>query len=267
MKMFKILSIALIASVALQSCKKDDDNNDDNGTPGTTMRVRMTDAPGNYAGMKLNITKVEAYLENTGWVTLDDSDQEVSVLTLTNGTERSMGFDATAQAGHYTSLRFTIGAGNTITTNDQSGNATHDLNWVGSSDNTVEVDIDRQLNANSQISVLVDFNVAQSVSQDLLGNYNMTPVITWIEDEKTGVKGDLEGASQGVVTFTGGGNTYTTYMASDGKFMIKGMENGTYNMTFSGMHTGTNTLDEMTMNGVVITNGQVNNLGTIQFVD
>jgi hypothetical protein len=265
MKMFKILSIAVITAVALQSCKKDDDNNDDNGNPGTTMRVRMTDAPGNYSAMTVHVTKVEAYLENTGWVTLDDNDQTVNVLTLTNGTEMSLGYDATAQTGHYTRLRFTIGAGNTVSVHDQSGDNTHDLNWVGASDHTVEVNIDRQINNGTQASILVDFDAAGSVSTDLLGNYNLTPVIRWVQSETTGVKGDLDGASQAVVTFTGGGNTYTSYIASDGRFMIRGMESGTYNLTISGMHTGTNTLDEMTMNGVVITSGQINNMGSITF--
>jgi hypothetical protein len=265
MKMFKILSIALIASVALQSCDKDDDNDDDNGSPGTTMRVRMTDAPGNYSAMAVHVTKVEAYIENTGWVTMTSENQTVNVLTLTNGTEMSLAFDATAQTGHYTALRFTIGAGNTVTVNNQSGTSTHDLNWVGNSDQTVEVAIDKQINNGTQASVLVDFNAAESVSADLLGNYNLTPVITWIESETTGVKGDLDGASQAVVTFTGGGNTYTSYIAADGRFLIRGMESGTYNMVVSGMHTGTNTIDEMTMNGVVVTSGQINNMGAITF--
>lgn len=34
--------------------------------------VSLTDSPGNYSGLTVEILKVEAYLENRGWVVLND---------------------------------------------------------------------------------------------------------------------------------------------------------------------------------------------------
>lgn len=266
MKMIRLLPFAVIAAVTLSSCKKDDDNNgtNNNGTA-TAFQVRMTDAPGNYSGMNLQVTKVEAYIENQGWVALNSSSQNVSVLDLTNGSEMVLANDADAQVGHYTQIRLTMGTANTISVTDQTGDHTYDLNWMGNSESTITVDIDRYVNNGTQGSVLLDFNVAQSVSGDILNNYSLLPVITWIEDEYTGVKGQLTGASRAAVTFVGNGHTYTTYIAEDGKFMIRGMANGTYNMMVNGMHEGQNTIDEMTMSNVVVAEGQITNMGTITF--
>lgn len=266
MKMIKILSVAALAAFVFTACNKDDDNNDDNGNGNATaFKVRMTDAPGNYSGLDVDITKVEAYIDGTGWVTLNSNTQSIDVLTLTNGNEMVLSNKLAAQTGHYSRLRLTMGENNTVTVHNDAGYQTHELTWTGSSDNTVEINIDRDVSSGSTTSVLLDFNVAQSVNGDILGNYSLMPSINWIEDEATGVKGTVTGADHAVMTFTSGGNTYTTYLADNGAFMIRGMENGIYNLTISGMHTGATELDEMQMQDVVVANGQITNMGTINF--
>lgn len=265
--MIKILSIAVLAAAVLQSCKKDD-NNDNNGTPSTTtMKVRMTDAPGNYSAMHVQVTKVEAYLDNSGWVVLDSSSQNVSVLDLTNGAETQLAYKSSSvPTGHYSQLRFTIGStNNTVTVHDQTGDNTYNVSWTGASDHTVTINVDKQVNSGTHAEFLVDFNAAQSVSSTILNNYTMTPVITWIEDESTGAKGTITGADQAVLTFTSGSGTYTTYMADDGKFLVRGMESGSYTLTIDGMHTGQTVLSQMTMNSVIVANGAITNMNTIAF--
>jgi hypothetical protein len=266
MKMIKILSIAVLAAAVLQSCKKDDNNDNNSNSGATTMKVRMTDAPGNYSAMHVQVTKVEAYLDNTGWVVLDSSSQNVSVLDLTNGAETQIAYKSSSvPTGHYSQLRFTFGTTNTVTVHDQTGDNTYNAGWTGASDHTLTINIDKQVNSGTQASLLVDFNAAQSVSSNILGNYSMTPVITWIEDESTGVKGTITGADQAVLTFTSSANTYTTYMADDGKFLVRGMVSGSYTLTIDGMHTGQTVLSQMTMNSVIVANGAITNMNTITF--
>jgi hypothetical protein len=265
MKMIRILSVAALAAFVFTACDKDDDNDNNNNGNATAFKVRMTDAPGNYSALNVDITKVEAYIEGTGWVTLNSNTQSTDVLTLTNGTEMVLSNKLAAQTGHYTRLRLTMGENNTVTVQNNSGYNTYDLGWTGSSDNTVEVNIDRTVSTGSTTSVLLDFNVAESVNADILGNYSLMPTVTWIEDEATGVKGQVTGAARGVLTFTSGANTYTTYLANDGRFMIRGMENGIYDMTLSGMHTGATDIDEMEMQDIVVANGQITNMGSVAF--
>ena len=266
MKILSILTIAAVSAFAFQSCNKDDDDNNNTNNPSgsaTTFKVRMTDAPGNFSGMNVQITSVDAMIDGE-WVNLSNSSQTVSVLELANGDEEIIANDNTAQTGHYTKLRLTMGTDHTLSINDESGENTFDLNMGVGVDNEVIIDIDRQVNSGSNSSVLIDFNVASSIS-GALGTYWMSPVITWVENENTGVQGDMNGATQGVLTFTGNGETYSSYIGEDGKFMIRGMQSGSYDLMFQGMHEGQNTMDEMQMEDIVVTNGQITNMGAITF--
>jgi len=265
MKSVRILSLAVVALVAFSCDKDDDNNNNNNGTNATTFKVRMTDAPGNFSAMNLNITKVDAMVDGE-WVNLSNTSQNVSVLELTNGDEEIVANDNTAETGHYTQLRFTIGAGNTIMINDESGQNTFDVNMAVGASSEVIVAIDENIESGDDGSVLIDFNVANSITS-ALGAYWMNPAMAWIEDENTGVRGDVNGASQAAITFTGqNGDTYRSFIDGDGKFMIRGMENGSYTLMIQGMHDGQNTMDEMeSQENVVVSSGQITNMGSITF--
>jgi len=260
-----MLALVAVSALAFQSCDKDDDNNTNNPSGGqpTSFKVRMTDAPGNFSAMNLQITSVDAMIDGE-WVNLNNTSQTVSVIELANGSEEIIANDNTAETGHYTKLRLMIGADNDLSINDESGSNTYDLSLGLGVSNEIIIDIDKQVNQGSAASVLIDFNVASSVSGGL-GTYFMNPVVTWVENESTGVKGDMNGASQGVLTFTGNGQTYSSYIGADGKFMIRGMQSGSYDLVFQGMHDGENTMSEMPMEDIIVVNGQITNMGTIDF--
>src|SRR5687768_6109274 len=127
MKMIKILSVAALAAFVFTACDKDDDDNNGNNGNATAFKVRMTDATGNYSAMSVDITKVEAYIDGTGWVTLNSNTQNTDVLTLTNGAEIVLANDVSAQTGHYSRIRLTVGENNTITVQDNTGSHQYDL--------------------------------------------------------------------------------------------------------------------------------------------
>ena len=106
----KISVVALGAMVAFASCKKDE-SIDNSSTPGNTsgnksMKVRMTDNPGNYQALDVEITSITAYNSSTGdWVELNGNAQTVSVLELTNGEEDEIAFKSNLDAGVYTKVK------------------------------------------------------------------------------------------------------------------------------------------------------------------
>lgn len=268
MKTAKILSFAaLTAAMAFTSCNKDDDNNNNpsggSGSP-NTMKVRMTDSPGNFSAFNTSVTKVEAYMENQGWMTIDSSNHSMNVLSLTNGTETTLATKSSPMAGHYTKLRLTMGANSSMTLNDQSGDSNHSLTWAGSTGNMVEVPVDINVSSGSGANILLDYNVGSSISGSG-SNYLLSPMITWIQNESTGVKGDINGAVRGMITFTNGLHTYSTYMSNQGMFLIRGMEAGTYTMIIDGQASANSTTSTMQQPNVVIANGQINNMGAISF--
>src|ERR1041384_3254688 len=110
MKIHHLLTVTALSAFAFTSCDKDDDNNNNNNgnASGTTFKVRMTDAPGNFTSMTSQITSVDAMIDGE-WVNLSSENQMVSVLSLTNGNEEVLAMDNTAQTGHYTAIRLTFG--------------------------------------------------------------------------------------------------------------------------------------------------------------
>lgn len=134
-----------------------------------------------------------------------------------------------------------------------------DLNW-GSSQQ-VEIEINEQLSANAGAEVLLDFHVAQSIYQQAQ-DYFINPTITVIEDASTGVQGEVQGSANAAITLTDGMNTFSTYINAQGQFLIRGVEDGMYQMI---IQPAEDNLNPQTVNGVVVVRGAITQVGTIQF--
>src|SRR5688572_2686282 len=90
-------TIGLFALMMITSCSEEVKEN--------YFKVKMTDSPGNYAALNLQIIGVDAYLQNSGWVNLSSETQLVNVLSLTNGLETELAYNAKMDAGVYTKIR------------------------------------------------------------------------------------------------------------------------------------------------------------------
>lgn len=266
MKLLNILTIAAISATAFTACKKDSDKNTNSSSSNaTTFKVRMTDAPGSFMAMNTQITSVDAMVDGE-WVNLSNQSQNVSVLTLTNGNEMVVANDGSAETGVYTKLRFTFGTNNTINVMENGQNNQYNLSFGSGVSNTVEMDINKQVNSGDKASVLVDFNVANSVSSSILGNWMFDPNMMWIQDESTGVKGQITGASRSMIELTAdNGEKFSTWADNQGRFLLRGMTSGSYDVEIMGMASGSNSESNMNAGTAVVTSGSITNMGTIAF--
>lgn len=262
------LAIALTAV----GCKKDTDGPNGTGAPNAkTFQVRMTDAPGDFKALDVEILSVEAYLENQGWVTLNNQAQAVSVLDLTNGTETQLAFASNAQIGTYTKLKLTFSENNTLVTNANGGfeigpisgnlDLTFDLAYEGSKE--VIIEINETVTAQSGASVLLDFQVAQSIRKGLT-TYIINPAIVQVENEMTGINGRVQGTANAAVLLTNGEDTLSTFIDAQGTFLIRGMKQGTYDLIVAPETDQDPTNDEFRVDGLFITEGQISSAGVIQ---
>lgn len=274
------MTMAVIAIMGLffTACKKENvaTNNPSSTAQAGTFKVRMTDAPGDYAGLYVEIDKVEAYLDGSGWVLLNNQAQMFSVLDLTNGTETNIAYQSSVEAGTYTMLRLTFGEDNSIKLNSSSelglqlpvgisSNASLDLNvdQMLGQERTVEIAINETVSASAGASVLLDFNVAQSVIENEAG-WMLDPIITSIEDELTGLKGSIEGAQQASISIQTPEGEISTNTDASGSFLIRGLEEGTYTVMINAEVEGKTTNEIRVINGVAVVNGRIQNMGTIQ---
>jgi len=266
----------VVTSLLLGACKKENvQTPPSNNSKAGTFQVRMTDAPGDYEGLFVEIDKVEAYLENKGWVTLNGTSQMVSVLDLTNGNETNIAYNTKVEAGVYSKVRLTFGDENRLKLNSSSEqglklgegmSATGMLDLEVSADmttlNQVVIEIDEKVDAQTGANVLLDFNVAESIIENESG-FILNPIIVNIEDEQTGLRGRIEGAVQAAVMLNGQGTSVSTYIDQNGDFLIRGLKEGTYTMLINAEVDGQNTNEVKTIPSIVIVQGRIQNMGTV----
>ena len=257
---FSTPTLIIAAVLALTGCKKED-----NDVEAREFKVRMTDSPGDYKALNVSVLSVDAYHEDGAWVNISNETQAVDVLNLTNGEEKIIA-QKDIRSGMYSKLRIVFSQDATVSVTEADGLgsstviATHDLHWSGNKE--VIINIAQKISATNGANVLVDFNVAASITETD-GEYYIAPVVNVITDEATGVKGDVDGSAHAVVMLVGNGKTISTYTDASGNFLMRGVEAGTYTLIAIPEIEGV--LDEgVEFNlEVVIDKGTIKNVGTI----
>ncbi len=274
----RFTALAIGATLVLSSCNKEDDNlqnSDSPNQPSQSMKVRMTDNPGNYEALDVEVTSVSAYNSDLGeWVELNGNTQTVSVLELTNGEETQLAYKSEIEAGLYTQLKIEFSQNNELTLNSFASAGTSsstiaigvNVGLSSTVNETVIIQINEQVSSSSSANILVDFNVMESVVET--GNsYILDPHLTIIEDESTGVQGSVENDTRAALEFDLDGNmstSYTAYTNEDGEFMIRGMADGNYNLTIMPDQDESPSLNSSyTYSGVVVVDGEITSMGEI----
>ncbi len=288
MKITRIAIYTAIASiVALSACKKDDIENNLNQSQKSGITVKMTDAPGDYAMLNVEIERVEVYSETSGWVNISNQSQIINVLDLTNGNSVTLGSQTDIDAGLYTQVALYFGNENELMVHDDGETTSFDLSGQGA----VTIDINQNIDANTHADVLLDFNVAESIHVNGNGSGSITidPTIYYVEDKETGVSGHVEGGLFAAIHLSDGENTFSTFTNANGDFMLQGVAEGNYTLTVnvdsdesstgssSGISTGgvlgvvagndgisLDGITQVSVDNVTIVDGQITQLGTIE---
>ena len=167
--------------LVLTACKKESYETEDTAEP-REFKVNMTDNPGDYEALTVEISSVEAYNDQSGWVTLNSQSQIVSVLELTNGKETTIATMQEAELGAYSKLKLKFGDEHKLTLKSSvevgglatTTTAVFQLGFAGPKD--IEIDINENISASEGADVLIDFDVAQSIKEDG-ENYLIEPTI------------------------------------------------------------------------------------------
>lgn len=273
MKTLLFIPVAALAILLMPSCRDDAETGDnfDNAASSTkAFRVKMTDGPGNFKAVNMQITKVEAFVEDPDegqprWLTLNAASQSVNIIDLNNGEEMVLAEDNSPEKGRYSKLRVTFGTDNQLQLISGGSSDWLNIGFSSESAHEVVVDIeDEQVDGSVEHEILLDFNVALSVHQNGL-TYWIDPVITEINDEMTGARGRIEGSLYASVLFKSSGAAYHTYTSPAGDFLVRGMLDGTYDLTIEGQDEDDHQMNEMTIHNVIIVQGEIRNMGIIQF--
>lgn len=254
---------ALIAGVAVAAifmfetgCKKYDPVITPKKPSGgqTNYFVRMTDAPGNFTAVNVDIQSV-VVKTNRGDVTLNVNPGIYNLLDFTNGKDTLIatgGLDSAVVS----QIRLVLGSNNTVVIDS----VTYPLEVPSGAQSGLKLQVHHELKAGVAYTVLLDFDAAKSVVK-AGKKYLLKPVIRTIDSAVSGsIKGLLFPAGVRTdISAASGTDTFRITADVTGYFLFKGIPSGNYNLEF----TPDTPYNVFNVNGVTVTNGQTTNLGTL----
>lgn len=241
---FKSLMIATLVSFGLISCSEDESSTD-NGGGSANLTVRMTDAPGDYDAVLVDVQDVEIHVETEaegelegdedgdGWVSVGDVETGVyDLLELTGGVTQVLA-DTEVPAGFVSQIRLVLGSENSVVIDGES----KPLNTPSAQQSGLKLQVNQEFVAGENYSYLLDFNVDESIVTTGNGGYNLKPVIRMTAEANAGAvvgtviyPSELEMDIQSLVVLSNESVTVSAYTDAQGNFSLNGVPAGTYDL-------------------------------------
>lgn len=236
--------IATFISLGLTSCSEDDGSTSSNGGS-ANLTVRMTDAPGDYEEVNIDVqdvqvkvdaeteAEVEGDADADGWVSLDDVQVGVyNLLELTGGITQILA-DSEVPAGYMSQIRLILGTDNTVMVDGEL----KPLNTPSAQQSGLKLQVNEELEEGENYAFLLDFDVEESIVATGNGGYNLKPVIRINTDANAGMvvgsvvlPADIEVNVQSLVKLTGETMTISAYTDADGNFSLNAVPAGVYSL-------------------------------------
>jgi hypothetical protein len=252
MKKLFLIPFALI-SVFFSSCEDEKK---------ARIEVWLTDDPGDYQEVNVDVQGVEIHSNDTesdkGWKALEVTPKVYDLLKLANGEETFLG-DLELPGGRLSQIRLKLGEGNSVTVDGQ----VYPLNTPSAQQSGLKVKIDKVLTEGIAYKIILDFDAAKSVVETGAGTYILKPVIRAITEANGGsISGKVEPAGVASIAVWSGEEAEpvtTTATNEEGEFLIRGIAEGSYRLTFDG--PGDEPIIEK--DAVEVKSGEVTDIGVV----
>ncbi len=250
-----LLLLTAAVGIALYSC----DSNDSDSTNGSYVyKVRMTDAPGPYDQVNIDLQSVEVTGGNGQTVTLNTTAGVYNLLDFSNGLDTLIAVSTLADS-RVEQIRLILGPNNTIVV----GGVEYPLSTPSAEQSGLKLQVNQDLVADIENMILLDFDANASIIQTGNGTYKLKPVVRTVVSAISGnIKGTITPGIAATVTATSSSNiNYSSGVNEFGQFQISGLPPGTYTVTI----TPALPLLPVIQTDVVVTAGASTNIGTLTF--
>lgn len=227
MKKIILTSAVAILLFGLQSC-----SSDSAASGNYSYKVRLTDDPGPYSEVNVDIQAVEVTGGNGQTVTLNTNAGVYNLLDFTNGVDTLIA-TSTLTDSRVNQIRLILGPNNTIVANG----VTYPLSTPSAEQSGLKLLINQNLQADIDNSILIDFDANASVVQTGNGGYKLKPVLRTVV---AAISGNITGSitpAGALVTVSATSNTtgliYTSNVDAEGNFTITGLPPGSYSVTLT----------------------------------
>ena len=260
MASFRLLLLAFLTLGLFSACG---DDNDDPAAP--VVRVRLTDAPGDYEKVIVDILGVQLKPGDGDFTDLDENYAgSYDLIELTNGKDTLIAV-SDMPAGEVDQIRLLLGDDNFVQIDGQQ----LALTTPSAQESGLKVKVDGPaLEPGKTYELVLDFDAGRSVVEaGNSGKYNLKPVLRArlreIELETDGqITGQVTPADQQyVIAYPAGGDTLGTYVGTEGFFTFREVPVGSYTI-----EVWPNDMDMqklVTVDNVAVTAGEVTDLGVI----
>jgi hypothetical protein len=253
MNMRKLMYLFLVTGL-VTACSNDDSN--------AKLEIRLTDAPGDYEEVNIDIQEVEIHTssgeQKSGWQTLDIKPGIYNVLEFTNGLDTLLG-SIELPAGRVSQIRLILGDENSV----KIDGVTKPLATPSAQMSGLKLNVHADLVEGVTYRMTLDFDAARSIVNEGNGSYSLKPVIRTLSEATSGaIKGTVTplDATPAVFAVSASGDTVATaYTDATGKFLLRAVDAGVYTVKFS-PKTGYESIEKT---GVAVSIGSVTDLGVV----
>ena len=209
----------------INSCNNDDTN------ASYPYSVRLTDAPGPYDEVNVDIQGVEVIGEDGKTVALNVKKGIFNLLEFSNGVDTLLATDS-LEISSVKQIRLILGANNTVVLDGVS----YPLSTPSAEQSGLKLKVNQTLQEGILYTVLLDFDANKSVVKLGNGEYQLKPVIRTIEKAISGsIKGKITpiGKMAVVEATSATAISYTSNVNENGDFLVMGLSPGTYTITIT----------------------------------
>lgn len=287
MKTIKIFlglaSVVIVMALVFSACTKSGINGN------SSVAVFLTDGPGDFDAVNIDIQKVEVKVDKDEkhkrddnrngldddkddhlkrkddfgeWIDLNFTPKIIDVLSLRNGIETQLG-TANIDAGTVRKIRITLGTKNNVV----KGGVTYDLLMDSQTSNFLYIklfDNHRERGNRNDVKVWVDFDIASSIVE-ANGKFYLKPVLRPFCNANFGeIEGKVLPLDAKAVVRVSNGNGFNAVAlpSREGEFKVRGLTDGTYTVTIEGIAPYAKKI----ITNVVVKKGEDTKIGTITLV-
>jgi hypothetical protein len=234
---------------------------DNNNEQMSRLEIRLTDAPGDYEEVNIDIQGVEIHTtdtsSNAAWKSLDINKGVYDLLKLTNGLDTLLG-SVDLPAGRVSQIRLILGSNNTVKENGE----VKSIKTPSAQHSGLKLNLQADLKPGITYTITLDFDAARSIVRKGNGGFNLKPVIRAMEKATAGaIKGVVTPieANPAIYAIAGTDTVATTFPDDTGKFFMRGIPDGMYTVTFEPKEGYLSQKKD----SVSVTIGSVTDIGTI----
>ena len=278
-----LASVVIVMALVLSACTKSGINGN------SSVAVFLTDGPGDFDAVNIDIQKVEVKVDKDEkhkrddnrngldddkddhlkrkddfgeWIDLNFTPKIIDVLSLRNGIETQLG-TANIDAGTVRKIRITLGTQNSVV----KGSVKYDLLMDSQTSNFLYIklfDNHRERGNRNDVKVWVDFDIASSIVE-ANGKFYLKPVLRPFCNANFGeVEGKVLPIDAKAVVRVSNGNGFNAVAlpSREGEFKVRGLTDGTYTVTIEGIAPYAKKI----ITNVVVKKGEDTKIGTITLV-